>query len=82
MPLRQRLIDYITGIDFELEGEVRPDTSLIRSGLLDSLALFKLALWIENEVRCPIDLTSLEINEVWDTPNDIIHFIEARRSVG
>ncbi len=60
-------------------GEVGPDTSLIRSGLLDSLALFKLALWIENEVREPLNFATLEIAAVWDTPEDIAKFIEARR---
>jgi len=82
MPLHQRLMDFIRGTDFALDVDVGPHTSLIRSGLLDSLALFKLALWIENEVRRPIDLSILDILEVWDTPDDIVRFIRARRSTG
>lgn len=81
MSLRQRLIDYITGLDSEFDGAVGPDTSLIRSGVLDSLGLFRLALWIENEMRCPIDLTSFDITELWDTPDDIARFIEKRGNV-
>lgn len=80
MQLRERLFDFINGDEFDLGGAVQGDTSLIRSGVLDSLALFKLALWIEGEVRSPIDLTAIDIADVWDTPDDIACFIEARAS--
>lgn len=80
MQHRERVFEFINGDDFDLGDEVQGHTSLIRSGLLDSLSLFKLALWIEGEVRSPIDITAIDIAEVWDTPDDIARFIEARAS--
>jgi acyl carrier protein len=77
--LCDRVIAHIRGPSYEIGEEIAPDTSLIQSGLLDSLALFKLALWIESEVRSPLDLTKLEIATVWDTPQAIADFIAAQR---
>ncbi len=52
------------------------ETSLIRSGLLDSLALFNLALWVEREAGQPFDLTSLDLSREWDTVAGIVEFVE------
>jgi hypothetical protein len=43
------------------------DTSLIRSGLLDSMALFNLALWVEERVTPGLDLTAFDLSAEWDT---------------
>lgn len=77
--LCDKVIAQIKGPGYEIGQEIDADTSLIQSGLLDSLALFKLALWIESEVRSPLDLTKLEIAIVWDTPRAIADFIAAQR---
>jgi len=55
------------------------DTSLIRSGLLDSLGLFRLALWIEKETRSKLDLASLDPSKEWDTIPDILNFVAKHR---
>ncbi len=50
-----------------LPRDVDDDTSLIRSGLLDSMALFNLALWVEERVAPGLDLTSFDLAAEWDT---------------
>jgi len=57
------------------------DTSLIGSGLVDSLALFNLAAWVEREVGRPLDLTSFDLGTEWDTMASIVRFIERQRGV-
>lgn len=51
------------------------DTSLIRSGLLDSMALFNLALWVEERVTPGLDLTAFDLSTEWDTPRLLRAFI-------
>ncbi len=58
-----------------LDGRVADDTSLLKSGLLDSLALLELVAWIEREIGCPLDLTDIDIVEEWDTVSGIMRFI-------
>ncbi|MGE5278010.1 MAG: hypothetical protein ACM3SU_13515 [Acidobacteriota bacterium] len=58
------------------------ETSLLRSGLLDSTALFHLVEWIERRVGAPIDPTSLDLVSEWDTASRIVAFIQRRRGPG
>lgn len=58
------------------------ETSLLRSGLFDSTALFHLVDWIERRVGAPVDPTSLDLVEQWDTVPRILEFIERRRGAG
>ena len=60
----------------ELDGPLTDNASLLRSGLLDSLALLQLAAWVEAEVDAPLDLTGLDLAAEWDTMADIVQFIE------
>ena len=79
MYMYDQLITLIHGMDLGHNGRIEKQTSLIRSGLLDSMALFHLALWIENEINRPMDLTAFDISKEWDTPEDILNFIERHR---
>jgi hypothetical protein len=54
----------------ELQG-----VSLIKSGRLDSVALFNLALWIEEKIGRPLDPSSFDMPDAWDTADSIIEFI-------
>jgi acyl carrier protein len=74
-----RVVAFINGPECTIEANVSLESSLIRSGLLDSLALFQLSLWIEGEVGAPIDPDEIDLVEEWDTPNDIARFIANRR---
>ena len=75
-----RVVAFVNGPECEVDGTVTEESSLIRSGLLDSLALFQLSVWIENEVGSPLDLDDIEIAEAWDTPADIARYIRAMRN--
>ncbi len=52
------------------------DTPLITSGLLESLHLLELALLVEEEVRVPLDLTTLDFVKEWDTIDSILNFVK------
>ena len=58
------------------------DSPLISTSRLDSLALFKLVLWIEEQTGAPIDLTTVDLASEWNTIDDIVRFVEARRTGG
>ena len=75
-PDAEAVIAFINGPDCKIAAPLTPETSLISSGLLDSLALFNLALWIEQAIGVPIDLSALPIADVWDTPTAIATFIQ------
>ena len=77
--LRKKLLDFI---DTKIKdsgksnlGNFSDNTPLITSGLLESLHLLELALLVEKEVGAPLDLTTLDITNEWDTIDDIIIFI-------
>jgi len=59
---------------------LKDDTSLIKSGLLDSANIVDLAIWIEREIGPGgVDLTTCDIAEEWDTPANIVLFVERHR---
>ncbi len=80
MDLRDRLKMEMQGWSPELQGDVRNNTPLISSGILDSVALFNLVLWIEDQTGCPIDPMTVEVVDEWDTIDSIAAFVERRRN--
>ena len=81
MSLRDELIRVIEDSGATLPRDLGDDTSLIRSGLLDSIALFDLALWVEDRVGSTLDLSSFDLAAEWDTPAKLVAFIERQRQV-
>ena len=79
MALRDELVRVIEASGVPLPGELTDDTSLIRSGLIDSAALFDLALWVEAQVAVDLDLANFELAEEWDTVARVLAFIERHR---
>jgi acyl carrier protein len=79
MRLRDELLLFIKASGVLLPDDMGADTSLIRSGLLDSSALFELALWVEDRVAVGLDLTSFDLAEEWDTLVKLERFIERHR---
>ena len=63
-----------------MDGEIQASTPLLDSGLLDSLGLFKLALWIEEELGAPLSLGEVEAVRDWNTVDQIAAFIEKQRA--
>lgn len=53
---------------------------LITSGLVDSVTLFNLALWIEEAIGRPVDLSSVTLPAEWDTAAAILGFVERQRA--
>jgi acyl carrier protein len=79
--LRSDLLGFLDRAEVATgNGEIDTETSLIRSGLIDSLTLFQLFLHVEREVATPLDPTTFDLAEEWDTVNDIVRFIEGRDS--
>ena len=77
--LRGRLVRLLEEGNQDSDVELGDDISLIRSGLLDSLGLFRLALWIEKETGTKLDLESLDPAKEWDTIQEILNFVAEHR---
>jgi len=82
----QRLIQFLNELleDFDPESDVEltGDTSLIRSGLLASLAVLMLAEWINGECAEELDITGVDIADRWNSVNGILAFIGESGKVG
>lgn len=79
LSLRDQLVVLMDELALPLDGELQDDTSLIKSGLVDSLALVVLAEWIDQAIGTPVDLTVVDLAEEWDTILDIVNFIATHR---
>jgi acyl carrier protein len=80
--LRNKLVAALEGGGVELNGHLKDDTPLIKSGVLDSLGLFKLALFVESEIGREVDVTAFDIATEWNTITDILKFINKLRPSG
>jgi acyl carrier protein len=65
--------------DLALPPQWNGETSLVRSGVLDSLALYRLILWIEEQVGKPVDPTAIDLASELDTINDVVGFVQRNR---
>jgi acyl carrier protein len=79
---REALIGFLESRALTLPQGWNDDTRLIHSGILDSLALFELILWLEERLGEPVDPTRVELAEELDTVRDILGFLERRRGEG
>jgi acyl carrier protein len=78
--LHDRLVEFIEEAGVDLDGQpLKEDTSLIRSGLFDSLALLHLVTWIGEECDLEVDQTRFDPSQEWDTIADILRFIEKHK---
>jgi acyl carrier protein len=78
-PRRERLLEFVRGRLEEAHSEgIEPltdETSLLRSRLLDSLAILQLADWIDTELGVPLDLQRVDLAAEWDTIASILAFV-------
>ena len=74
--LREDLYALLDEYKPRLEQTLDDDTALITSGVLDSLALFHLILWIEKQTKQSVDPTSIDLARECDTVRLILKFIE------
>jgi acyl carrier protein len=77
--LRDQLVDLIGTFDVTSDGALRDDTPLITSGRFDSLALFNLAAWVEEQCGGAIDPATFDVVREWNTIADVVAFVERRR---
>lgn len=59
-------------------GGIDDEQSLIGSGLVDSMALFNLACWIEDRTGQPIDPLVIDLRREWDSVAAIARFVAVR----
>jgi acyl carrier protein len=77
--LRQRLMRFLIESGRVTQGDLDANSPLITSELIDSVTLFELALWIEEEIGRPLDLTQIALPGGWDTVDRIITFIQQKQ---
>lgn len=62
-----------------LNGDLRDDTSLVQSGLIESMAVLELAECISGLLGGPVDLTNTDISREWDSIDGIMAFLDRNR---
>jgi acyl carrier protein len=77
----KRLITFFEEQELNYIKTLRPNESLIKSGIINSLVLFNLALWVEQEVGSPIDFADINLPDDWDTIEKVVLFIERCSSI-
>ena len=76
MALRDELRRLILEFAPERAAALADDTPLITSGLVESLTLLNVALWVETKVGSQVEITSFDLAAEWDSVSDILAFIE------
>jgi hypothetical protein len=73
---RSELLGLIAELAPDRDGDVTDETPLISSGLVESLALLTLVLWVEAQVSPAVDLSAFDLAAEWETPRAILDFVE------
>ena len=79
MGRRDELIRILSAVDLGDGTEVNDSTPLFESGLLDSLALVRLADWVQTQIDEPIELANFNIQKQWATVGGVLSFIDNHR---
>ena len=80
MALRDEIRKLILEFAPERAVALADDTPLITSGLMESVTLLNVALWVETKVGSEVDITSLDLAAEWDSVSDILTFVETHRA--
>ncbi len=76
MELRTELLSFLEESGISLPEGFDDDTPLLSSGVLDSLALFNLVLWIEEKTGRSLDPTKMDIVAAWDSVRMMLRYVE------
>ena len=76
LALRHELHALIRSWNPALSSDVDDHSSLIASGIIDSLALFNLTLWIEAKSGRAIDPGTVNVTRDWDTVAAILQYLD------
>jgi acyl carrier protein len=74
--VRAELRSLIVEWNADLPVPVDDDTCLISSGAFDSLALFKLCLWVEEKTGRRIDPSTVDLAREWDSVRLILQYLQ------
>lgn len=77
--LRNEVVRVIEDSGVDLPRDFDDRSSLIRSGLLDSTALFQLVLWIEERVGAELNVADFDLADELDTVDKLLAFTERHR---
>ena len=80
MTLREELRQELAGWGVKVNGDLHDHSSLITSGLLDSVGLFQLLLWVEEKTGAIIDPATVDLRREWDSVEAILRFVQERRA--
>lgn len=80
MALREELRRLILEFAPERTAALADDTPLITSGLIESLTLLNVALWVETKIPVAVEITSFDLSAEWDSMSDILAFIERHQA--
>jgi acyl carrier protein len=78
MGMRDELLEVIGRS--RLPGPIADDTPLLRAGVLDSLAIFKVVVWIEEQTGRPLDPTSFDFATELDSVANILQLVARLRN--
>ena len=77
---RSRLIKHLESFGLHLDG-VSDSAALISSGRIDSLGLFALITWMEEELGEGLDPGEVPLGAEIDTLADIVGWVDARAAL-
>lgn len=81
MSLRDELLSVLRDSDVDLPADAGEGTSLLRSGRVDSVALVRLAAWVERAVGRRVDPAGFDLAREWETVGDVVRFVERHRDL-
>lgn len=73
--LRRELHALLAECAPDLDGEMADDCPLISSGIVESVALLNVAVWVDDRVGGGLDLTGFDLAAEWDTVAGILDFV-------
>jgi hypothetical protein len=79
---RSELFALIAELAPDSDGDLADDTPLISSGLVESLGVLTLALWVEARISPAVELSAFDLAAEWDTPGAILDFLERHAPAG
>ena len=74
--LREQLMALIAESTRHEHGAIDDDTPLISSGMVESVGLLDVALWVEARIDATVEITSFDLTAEWDTVTQILNFVE------
>lgn len=79
-PRSQEIRALLADSGVALDESLDDDDSLIASGLLDSLALFRLVLWVEDKAGRAIDPAGVDLAREWDSIRLVLEYVDRAAS--